>query len=263
MSLLDLVATPSQRVAYLFPEVVRRGQLRRTQLETDRTNGGAISVNGTLQDVFVFQFWPQQLQDNYQPNYATKQLPGSSHPLYQYAGGNGRLLSFEAQFVAEIEEEVTTVPFNQRIAAQTLGPAAQVGLGLAAGLLPSSRYTVDVTAAISSLSRYMYATYNDVNGKKGITEPPQRLILVLPNTNLGRRRGADGILCILLRADVVRESWFPSGKVRAATVSLQFAEVIQYSAGEGSNIKYVGADEYDDVASNYLVSGNQFNNATV
>ena len=266
MGLIDLVAQPSQRVAYLFPEVVRRAAIRRQQLTTV---GGAVQTNGPLQDVFVFQFWPQQIQDSYQVNYAAKQIPGASHPIYQWIGGSGRTVSFDANFVSELDEDAfpQAVPFNQRIALQSSLPgaarAAGGGLGLTAAIMPSSRYTVNVGAAIAALQRYQYGRYNDITGKKGIVEPPQKLVLVLPNTNLGRRRGADGILCILLRADVTMESWFPTGRLRAATVSLQFAEVVQYAAGEGSNIRYIGADAYDDVAGEYLVSGTDFNNATV
>lgn len=258
MGLIDLISLPGQQVAYLFPEVVGSGDAARSQ-----TQGSGLNEGGSLSDVFIFQFWPSQLQDSYQPNYATKQIPGASHPLYQWVGGNGRTLSFEAEFVAEIDESLLTGQgsFNERIALSAATgpvPTGSAANAIPATLLPSSRYTVNVQQALAALQRYLYGRYHDVSGKKGVTEPPKKLVLVLPNTGLGRKDG-DGVLCILLRADVTMESWFPTGTLRAAKVSLEFAECIQHTDAQGSKIKYIGADAYDDLANSYTKSGFGFN----
>lgn len=271
MAFLDLVATPGQQVAYLFPEISdNQSQIR--PLPNAAPGGSTLGSGRTLNDVFVFQFWPTQVQDSYEVNYATKQIPGGSHPLYQWVGGNGRTISFDATFVSEVEENdrAPTLPFNQRIQLQAAGLSEAsrvlrgVGAGVAAAFLPSSRYTVDVASAIHALQRFLYGTYSDTEAMKGIAQPPQKLVLVLPGTRLGRRPGSDGILCILLRADATIESWFPTGQIRSATVSLEFAEVVQTADGEGSNIKFIGANEFTESAKRYLVQGGRnFDRVTI
>ena len=250
MGLLDFVAAPRQVVAYLFPEVSSAG---RNQFPGP---GSGFRHTGSQGDLFVFQFWPSQVTDSYTPNYATKQIPGASHPLYQYTGGNGRTISFTANFVAEVREESNTLnePFNTRIAESFAEGAVAVRTkaGLSAAFLPSSRYTVRVASALAALQRYLYPNYSTQAATKGTTKPPQKLVLVLPGTKLGRKESADGVLCILKSANVTMESWFPSGELRAASVALEFAEIIQLSAGSGSKIKYIGAEAYDDLANKYL-----------
>lgn len=256
MGLLDYVSQPSQRVAYLFPEFDSVGQNR---VSAQRTNGG-ISINplAALRDVFVFQFWPQQVSDNYTPNYATKQIPGASHPLYQWVSGSGRTISFTATFISEIREDAFVLQGNAGIGndfrsrLNTAGSVSnKVGNAVGAALLPSTRYKVNVAAALAALQQYLYPTYDAV---RGITKPPKKLILVLPGTKLGRSDSADGILCIMKAANVTMESWFPSGELRSASVALEFAEIVQYTQGEGTNIRYIGAESYTDLARKYEIS---------
>lgn len=255
MGLLDYVSAPSQRVAYLFPEFDSTGQ-NRAVVNAGRTNGGIGVGLAALNDVFVFQFWPQQVTDNYTPNYATKNIPGASHPLYQWVSGNGRSISFTAQFITEIREDALSLQgvggvgndFRSRL--NTAGKIGRVEDAVGAGLLPSTRYKVNVAAALASLQQYLYPTYDDV---KGITKPPKKLVLVLPGTRLGRSDSADGILCIMKAANVTMESWFPSGELRSASVALEFAEIVQYTQGEGTNIRYIGAEAYTDLARSYQI----------
>lgn len=251
MGLLDYVAQPAQRVAYLFPE---------TYSTTDQV-GKFRSVESScgIRDVFVFQFWPQQLTDTYTPNYISKTIPGASHPLYQWTGGNGRDISFNAEFVSEIREDegasYSEASFRDRIQASSAtsmlsglsrtGPLGAIG----ALLLPSARYTVNVTAALAALQQYLYPLYPE---RGGTVKPPRKLVLVLPGTKLGRDQG-DGILCILRSANVTMESWFPSGQLRSATISLQFSEIVQHTTGDVSKIKYIGAQSYKELASKYVI----------
>jgi len=258
MGLVDLVSLPGQQIAYLFPEVTG------PQGAQNQTLGPNLRISGALRDVFVFQFWPSQISDRYEVNYATKMIPGGSHPIYQWVGGNGRTISFDATFVSEIDEKAFPPPatFTGQIQAQTITagvPGNLLGSAISAALLPSARYTVNVRAAIAALQKYLYGKYNDIEGKKGVTEPPKKLVLVLPNTSLGRSEGNDGILCILLRADVTMESWYPTGNPRVATVALEFAEIVQHTDAQGSNIKFIGADEYEPLAAQYTIQGTSFN----
>jgi len=261
VGLLDLVAAPRQRVAYLFPEL------------TPESVGATRTVQnrrGSIQNVFIFQFWPQQVQDSYTPNYATKQIPGASHPLHQYTGGSGRNISFTAQFVSEIREGSTLprtkhVDFRSRL---TQGAATSVTSGVTSGgasvikpqplqalLLPSARYTVNVAGAIAALQQYLYPSYT---GKNEATRPPRKVVLVLPGTKLGRGDKVDGILCIMKSASVTMESWFPDGELRSASVALSFAETVQLSTGGDtvSNIKYIGSESYSALAESYQVKIN-------
>lgn len=254
MGLLDFVSTPRQQVAYLFPETDSIGQNRQS---TRRASGG-IEINpfGALNDVFVFQFWPQQVTDNYTPNYATKPIPGASHPLHQWTGGNGRTISFTATFVTELREDVynpsLNSPFQERFkSAGTVTARANEAGPLTAALLPSSRYKINVSAAIAALQQYLYPNYEDI---EGIVRPPKKLVLVLPGTRLGRSESADGVLCIMKAANVTMESWFPSGELRSASVALEFAEIIQYTQGQGSNIRYIGSEAYRDLAAKYQIN---------
>lgn len=261
MPLLDFVSKPLQRVAYLFPETeFTEGTNLTSQTASD---GGFVPKRRELQDVFVFQFWPEQVQDNYTPNYATKNIPGGSHPIFQWTSGNGRDISFNAQFVAEIAESnglltANTSDFRSRITQaaaenRTAGVRASLSSTLSSLALPSSRYQVNVSAAIAALQQYLYPDYveNETSGR--FARPPKKVVLVLPGTNLGRGQDADGILCIMRGASVTMESWFPSGQLRSATVSLRFSEVVQRTNGQGnvSNIKYIGSQEYRAMARKY------------
>jgi hypothetical protein len=220
----------------------------------------------------VFQFWPSQVTDNYTPNYATKQIPGGSHPIFQWTGGSGRDISFTAQFVSEIAEDDTgrlakNSDFRSRISSSAaVSPTSGPSPGLAGTpllgplLLPSARYTVNVAAAIAALQRYLYPDYEQgPEANSGLfAKPPQKLILVLPGTKLGRGDDDDGVLCIMRSANVTQESWFPSGELRAATVSLRFSEIVQRTAGNGnvSNIRYIGRKSYDALAQKYTSNVN-------
>lgn len=267
MPLLDFVSKPAQKVAYLFPET----SFNRLGNEGG-VEGGGFRPRTALTDVFVFQFWPQQVTDNYTPNYATKQIPGGSHPIYQWTSGSGRDISFSAQFVSEITEDEflpnATSDFRSRISSQAAtSPTTPFGAGLSGVsvlgplLLPSSRYKTNVAAAIAALQRYLYPDYDaGSTPNSGLSaKPPQKLILVLPGTKLGRADDDDGILCIMRSANVTMESWFPSGELRSATVALRFSEIVQNTAGQGnvSNIRYIGRRSYDALADKYTSSVSQ------
>jgi len=209
MAIQDLITSRPQ-VAYLFPEI---------DPMQDRAKARAISGGSISGDVFVFQYWPTQVQDATQVEYATKIIPGGSHPLYQWIGGSGRTISFEAIFTSEVEDTTQTELFSN---------GSNTGLTL----LPSSRYTVNVAAAINKIQSYQYPTYNN-----GSTDPPPKLRLVFPGSRLGRRPGSDDILCFLKSLRVTTESCFPSGAPRVATVALEFVETVQLAASPSDKSK--------------------------
>ena len=221
MALTDITPTPRPQVVYLFPELDPRSD----QSLIGNVNGGAIPSQ-LLSNIFVFQFWPTQVQDSYATEYASKVIPGLSHPLYQYIAGSGRTISFEAIFTSEIDEDRLSDPQN------TTGGGGSTGV--TAQLLPSSRYTVNVAAAINRLQSFQYPSYVSHNSFTN-TVPPPKLNLVIPGSRIGRGKTKDSILCFLRSLKVTHESSFPSGTLRIATASLEFVETIQTAFSTTTN----------------------------
>lgn len=205
---------------------------------TNRPNGG---------DYLYFQYWPQSLQDSYDSDYAEHQIPGGSHPLYQWIGGRGRTISFQAIFTAEVNTKRDNT-------GHALAKTAATG---GAFLTPSAEYTTDVEAALARIRAWQRPNYGQ-GSAVGTTEPPPILSLCFPNTRLG---GFDGdiIKVILREAPITIESWFPNGQIRVATVDLTFNEVVQSGvpSGSGTSVSFIGRKPFDDLARNYNSPGNR------
>lgn len=159
-----------------------------------------------------FQYFPESISESKANSYQSKEIPGLSHPLYQWTAGGPRELSFTAVFSADLPPED------------------------ARGNVRSSEVVernVDVDAAIAWLQAFQYPEYSTPDGQRnpgGRPKPPRKMILTLPNVNInfGRPQVMDDEMnCILLSAEVSRESFFPSGATRLAKVELTFAEIIQ------------------------------------
>lgn len=184
-----------------------------------------------FEDVTVFQYWPSQLQDSHPPNYASKQIPGGSHPLKQWIGGDDRTISFEAVFTRELKDDT---------------------LARAAGA-PSARYTVDLAAARSRIERFKQPHYRR-GAQTGIIEAPERLVLYLPRMQLGGN--VDQILCYMTGADFTYEKCYSDGTPRIMAVSFTFTESVQFSRGsgiasQGSAIRFHGRERWESNAPLY------------
>lgn len=200
---------------------------------------GPGAKRGSLNDeTFVFQYWPESISDDEQVRFQERDVLGASHPLVQWTGGGSRTISFTAQFTAEVDD--TQV-------ADTLNVAT-------AGLLGSTKYTVDINGAIARIKSFMRGGYRE-NNLNQATSPPPRLRLVIPGTKIGG--SSDSILTVLRSAPVTYEAWFPNGKPRSASMSLTFSEVIQLPTGddEVSRIAYIGREAFKTTASNYKFRG--------
>jgi len=236
MAIVDnLVATPPQSV-YLFPQM---------------SSGGFLyTVERSKEQALHFQYWPQSLQDDYQVEYAEHAIPGGSHPLYQWVGGRGRTITFEAVFTAEIN--TTRTSLSQPLA----GLGGPLATGAAAGFLPSTPYTVDVAAALSKIRSWMLPKYGK-GGRLGETDPPKILMLVFPNTKLAGN--SDLITVILRSAPVTYESWYPNGQPRIATVQLTFNEIVQSASGGGQSsstkVTFIGRNNFETGGDNYRYRG--------
>ena len=197
-------------------------------LYEEPSSGGPEVIDIDPETIFVFQYWPDQITDSYSPNYANDTAPGASHPIYQYVSGNERNINFSAVFTSEVNE-----PNNPDRAMS----------------LPSSKYTVDVAAALARLEQYKYPTYRR-GGLLGVVQAPPKLILVFPNLNLGR--DSDEVRVILRETNPEITHFFPDGRPRIAKVNLAFSEIVQESnSDQRSRLQYVGRQKYSTVAKRY------------
>lgn len=199
-----LAKPPRQAVVYLYPAHVQR-------------LGRGVNPRDTT---FVFQYWPESLSDSHPVNITAKEIPGGSHPLYQWTGSGERAISFDAVFTSEVDDA-------QRASH---------------GNIPSARFTVDIKAAIAKIESWKLGSYR-LGGSNGRVIPPPTLILVVPGSNLGRSR--DEVPVVLKDVSWSYESWFPDGTPRVVQASFQFGETVQTasSAGSGSKIKFIGRDD--------------------
>lgn len=217
-----LISTSDPRSAFMFPELAQPG---------------AVADD----DLFVFQYWPEQLEVSYTPEYSAKQVPGGTHPLYQWVGGSERSFTFTAQFTAEID--TGDDPTFSRGGFTGSNPGAL-------RLLPSARYTVDIRAAINRLMSFMLPSYEDQAADlNALAKPPKRLWLVFENTRLGGDR--DEVLVILRSAPVTYEAWFPNGVPRIVQVALTFSEVVQRRTAQGSAIRWMDRKPFEDDGRKY------------
>jgi hypothetical protein len=242
MALIDLLVTQAPQSVYLFP-----------------TPTSAVKGLPQQSDSLYFQYWPQSLTDDYQVEYAEHMIPGGSHPLYQWVGGRGRTISFEAVFTAEVNTKST----GTFVGGGNSGPAsaaATVANSIGTSLLPSSTYTVDVGAALSKIRSWMMPEYATA-GRLGSTDPPKILSLVFPGTGLGGGSGqtADMLEVILRSAPITYESWFPDGTPRVATVTLTFNEIVQTPSGSdqnsGTKIQFKSRTDFEKASENYKFRG--------
>jgi len=195
------IAEPTPAPAYLFPESI-----------STPSPGSASSL-----EAFVFQYWPESLEDSYNVEYGSRQAFGGSHSLLQWTGGTSRDITFTARFTAEVSR------------VYELGHSALVGTST------SARYSVNCKAALDMIRSFMLPSYGGGRGNiNNLAHPPKRLYLVLEGTGLGGG-GEDAVLCVLRSAPITYEAWFPSGEPRIVEAALSFTQVVQSTPVEGAS----------------------------
>lgn len=234
MAIIDQLVNPSRPAAcFLWPGPT-----------VDVGSANALShLKASNEELLVFQYWPASLQDDYQVEYAEHNIPGGTHPLYQWVGGRGRTLSFQAVFTSEINTTHETLGDNTRSPAH---------------FTPSRQYTVDVAAAIQKIQAWMRPKYGS-GGTKGETAPPKMLKLAFPNTKLAGGDTGSSVLNVILRnAPVTYEAWFPNGQPRYAVVDLTFSEIVQSGNGENgrSKVKFIDRSRFEAGGKKYKAYGN-------
>ncbi len=232
MAIIDQLVNPSRPAAcFLWPG---------PSVEVGSENGLS-SLQAQNKELLVFQYWPASLQDDYQVEYAEHNIPGGTHPLYQWVGGRGRTISFQAVFTSEINTTHATL-----------------GARVPAHFTPSRQYTVDIAAAVQKIQAWMRPKYGD-GGTKGETSPPKMLKLAFPGTKLGGQgSGSDVINVILRNAPVTYEGWFPNGQPRYVVIDLTFSEIVQSGGGVGgrSKVKFIDRTRFENGGKKYKAYGN-------
>lgn len=174
-----------------------------------------------------FQYFPETVTDSKAINYAAKEIPGASLPLYQWVNSGARTISFTATFTTDVD--FVGEAFNTSEAIGNMKSRLK-----ASGVEGDNVY---IPAAIAWLRRYMLPRYSEQE-ETGVgtprVEPPPVLLLVFPRPARMDRAGgtlvnlsSDAMPCLMQTCDVTYEQFFPSGTPRIATVSLAFVEIAQ------------------------------------
>lgn len=158
---------------------------------------------------FIFQYFPETLQDNPTITYQKRPIPGATLPLYSWINNDARTISFTAEFSCDLDigepsvaERVQATSANQR--------------------------NVDIRAAIARLRSFCLPTYSG-----GRTVPPRKLVLCIENSGIGAAYGSgiggeDSILCVMTQCSVSYDAFFPSNVPRLVSVQLAFEQLAQY-----------------------------------
>lgn len=245
MAIVDNLNPQPPQSVYLFP----------TPTSAVRTGRSPGLPRPLQNESLYFQYWPQSLSDDYQVEYAEHAIPGGSHPIYQWVGGRGRTISFEAVFTSEINTSRSLAGGALDRASRGFAALGARSAGAVTSFLPSAPYTVDVAAALSKIRSWMLPDYSKA-GRLGETDPPKTLTLVFPNTKLAGK--TDLITVILRSAPVTYESWYPNGQPRIATVQLTFNEIVQSPSGSGSNgtkVRFIGRKDFVAGSETYRFRG--------
>jgi len=189
-------------VAMLLPQVTAKAGFRAT------ANAAAL-----ISSSFIFQYHPESLSDQQGTNYENIQIPGGSHPIYQWVSLGPRVISFSAQFTSD-----RAFPL----------PALDVG----------NRHNVDINGVFAALRYLYYPLYDPSSDFR--SSPPIRLFLVLPGTMLGHI--APPVPVIMTDMGMEIQQWHPSGQPKIATVNLTFNEIRQTSTG---GVQFVGRDIFE------------------
>jgi hypothetical protein len=171
----------------------------------------------------ALQYFPESIHDNKVTNWQPKEIPGLSHPLYQWTTGGAREIGFTAIFTRD-----TATPDEDKRTGWKPDFFA-----LANGTKNTNEpRDVDIPSAIQWLRSFKYPGYSGPTGSGNVSYPvpPRKMILGMPGVGLNHGDQsllADEIHCIMLACDVTYDAFFNNGVPRIAKVNLNFAEIIQ------------------------------------
>lgn len=180
-----------------------------------------------------FQYFPDGISDNRDPNYASHGVPGGSHHIFTFIDGGNREIAFDAIF-------------TQDQAPPTTGLSGLVGFltGSKEFFAKDDPRTVDIGAAIAWLRGFTYPSY-DVDG---LSSPPPPCVVYLPNSGIiGTGKIPDSFIGVMTACNVKYESFHRNGAPRIAVVSLAFKEIVQIN----KNWQFYGAEQFRSVGNSY------------
>lgn len=182
-----------------------------------------------------FQYFPENISDSKGVNYASRNIPGGSHPLYQFINGTDRTISFTAIFTSDEDP-----------APPDLLASLQGGLevGNLSNLITSNplqalnntggtKHNSEVESAVIWLRSFLYPRYTKLSGNPhNAPQAPPVCRLYLPNSGVhgtteNGQLVVDSVDCIMTQCDTVYETFYRNGKQRITTVNLTFNETIQ------------------------------------
>ena len=213
--LTSLVGVPqATRLVQAYLQPLDLAPNEQNPFAPDGAAPGSVAAAGKI----AFQYWPETLNDSRQSEWNPKNIPGGSHPIYQWTHGGERRISFTAVFTTDTdpgENAVDIDPYERGLSQQANG--LEIGVR-----------DIDLRAVVAWLRWFTYPYYDAVGGGMARVYEPAKCLLVMPNTSLGHN-GRDYITCVMTTCDVTYEAWFPSGFPRIIEVNLEFAEVVQES----------------------------------
>lgn len=194
----------------------------------DQYNGDAFINAGKR----YFQYWPEEISDTKQTNWETKNIPGLSHPIYQWISGGAREIGFTAMFTRDAplsaSDALAINDAQARMSESGFISVAPIGA-------TKDNRNIDIPSAVAWLRSFEYPDYSQDGlgtGRAIRAKPPQKLILGLPGMKLNHSTNAsiqiDQMVCIMTQCDVSYTGFFADGSPRIAKVALQFAETVQY-----------------------------------
>lgn len=187
---------------------------RKASASLDRlTNTGESERGAPLR----FQYWPESIQDTKTVNWAPRDVPGGSLPVYQWINSGERIISFTAVFSSDMDLIQGDDALVERLKA-----VGQEGRN------------VDIRAAAIWLREFMLPSAGELAGAETpISIAPARCLLRLPKSGIGVTGGVSGtsdvdaMVCIMTTCDLSYDAFFPSGLPRIMTASLAFAQIPQ------------------------------------
>lgn len=170
---------------------------------------GPVDVNS--ENVLDFQFFPESVSDEKEVNWSEREIPGGSHPIYQFVSGGARTISFEAVLYREAKTD------QHR----------------------------SVESQVNWLRQHLYPKYGKKDGREVKVTPPDILKLSFPGNMKVSPNGSNLtsiVRVIMNQCNVTYEKWFEDGTPRIATVSLTFLEVVQSAEG----IQFQGREGFEN-----------------
>lgn len=156
----------------------------------------------TNNEPVLFQYFPENVQDQRDNNVEYIKPPGVSLPVPTLSSASARNISMTLTFARE------RWPGRQQV------PATDQW----------DKYNFDVAASLQAIRRYTYPIGTSVFGLKGgIT--PQPFVLTLPGTRIGI--DSDSIAAILTSYNIDYVAHFPDGMPRLARISLGITEILR------------------------------------